>query len=169
MVWMDYPRFPILEMRLRNFPHSMKFQSWKVNFKTEVFSKTADLHLTMQWITEVEIANSIEELLTSRTIVGRTDFADDDKLDAMIASSLKKPLDRHVHFRRKKRVEEQRVQEFDRFLRGRQIAHMIYEPFRATGASEAVELLSDLFNIRLQNDDVHDVSAIWDQALLSAN
>ena len=42
-------------------------------------------------------------------------------------------------------VEEQRAQEHDRFLRGRPIADVIYEHFRATGADEAVQSLSDLF------------------------
>ena len=45
---MDYPRFPILEMHLGKFPDSKGIQSWKVNSKTEVCSKTADPHLTMQ-------------------------------------------------------------------------------------------------------------------------
>ena len=80
----------------------MEFQSWKVNIKTEVCSKTADPHLTMQWIKEVEIAKSIDELMTSRSIVGRADFLDYDMLDAMIASASKKLLDKHVHFRRRR-------------------------------------------------------------------
>ena len=46
---------------------------------------------------------------------------------------------------------------------------MIYEHFRATGAYEAVQGLSDLFKKRLQDDDVHDVDTRWDQALLSAS
>ena len=46
---------------------------------------------------------------------------------------------------------------------------MIYEHFRATGAYEAVQGLSDLFSIRLQNVDVHDFDVRWDHALLSAN
>ena len=46
---------------------------------------------------------------------------------------------------------------------------MIYEHFRATGAYEAVQGLSDLFNIRLQNDDVQDFDVRWDQALLLSN
>ena len=75
-------------------------------------------------------------------------------LDAIIASVLKKLLNTHVHFRRRVSVEEQRAQKYDRFLRGRQIAYMIYEHFRATGAYEALQGLSDLFNVRLQNDDV---------------
>ena len=45
---MDYPRFPIWEMHLGKFPDSKGFQSWKVNSKIEVCSKTADPHLTMQ-------------------------------------------------------------------------------------------------------------------------
>ena len=78
--------------------------------------------------------------------------------DALIASALKRLLD-----------EEQRSQKNDRFLRGRQIACMIYEHFRATGAYEAVQGLSDLFSIRLQNDDVQDFDFRWDQALVSAS
>ena len=65
----------------------------------------------------------------------------------------------------KKYVDEK----YDRFLRGRQIVHMIYEHFRATGAYEAVQVLSDLFGVRLRNDDVQDFDVRWDQALLSAS
>ena len=117
----------------------MEFQSWKVNFKTEVVSKTAYRHLTMHWIKEVEMAKSIGDLMNSRSIVGRTDFADFDMLDAMIASALKRLLDKHVHFRKRVFVEEQRAPKHDRFLRGRQIASMIYEHFCATRAYEAVQ------------------------------
>ena len=78
----------------------MEFQSWKVNFKTEVCSKTANPQMTLHWIKEVEIAKSIDELMTSRSIVGRTDFPDFDMLDAMVASALKKVLNTHIHFRK---------------------------------------------------------------------
>ena len=47
---------------------------WKVNFKTEVCARSAFPHLTLHWIKEVEIAKSIDELMTSRSITGRTDF-----------------------------------------------------------------------------------------------
>ena len=94
----DYPRFPISELHLGKFRYSMEFQSWKVNFKTAVCSKAAYPHLTMHWIKEGEMAKSIDELVTSRSIVGRTDFTDYVVLDAMIASALKKLLDKHVHF-----------------------------------------------------------------------
>ena len=141
---MDYPRFPISELHLGKLPDSMEFQSWKVNFKTEVRSKSVD-PLTMHWIKEVEIAKSIDELMTSRSTVERTDFSDYDVLDAMVASALKRLLDNHFLFRKRVSVEVQRAQKHDRFLRGRQIADMIYEHFRATGAFQAVKRLSNLF------------------------
>ena len=123
----------------------------------------------MQWIKEAETAKPIDELLTSRSITGRTDSPDYDVLDAIIASALKRLLDKHIHFRKRVSVEEQRAQKYDRFLRGRQLAYTIYEHFRATGAHEAVQGLSDWFNIRLRNDDVQDFDTTWHQALLSAS
>ena len=51
---MDFLRFPNSEMHLGKFTDSFEFQSWKVNFKAEVCSKTLDLYLTMHWIKEVD-------------------------------------------------------------------------------------------------------------------
>ena len=111
----DYPIFPIPNLHVGKFPDSVEFQSWKVNLKTEASSKSADPHLTMHWIKEVEMAKSIEELMTSRSIVRRSDFADYDMLGAMIASALKRLLDKHIHFRKRVSVEEHRAQTYYRF------------------------------------------------------
>ena len=73
----------------------MEFLSRKVN--SDGCFGTADPHLTMHWIKEVEIAKSIDELLTSRSIVGRNDFPDFDMFDAMIASALERLLDKQSH------------------------------------------------------------------------
>ena len=48
--------------------------------------RDTDPQITMHWINVVETAKSIDELMTSRSIVERTDFSDYDVLDAMIAS-----------------------------------------------------------------------------------
>ena len=114
------------------------------------------------------MAKSIDGFLTSQSITGRTDFYDYDLLDAKIASAEKK-LITNVHFRRRVCTEELRAQNEARLLRGRQIASMICEHFRATGAYDAAQRLSDLFNVRLPNDDVQDFDTRWDQALLSAS
>ena len=110
----------------------------------------------------------MDDFLTPQSIAGRRDFPDYETLDAKIASALKKLLT-SVQFRRRVIVEEQRAQNDERFLRGRQIAYMIYEHFRATGAYEAVQGPSDLFSIRSQNDDVQDFDTRWDQALSGAS
>ena len=46
---------------------------------------------------------------------------------------------------------------------------MICEHFRATGAHEAAQGLSDLFNIRIQDDDVQDFRHKMGQALSAAS
>ena len=51
-------------------------------------------------------------------------------------------------------LEEQRAQMQDRFLRGRQIAILIYEYFRVTGAHEAVLDSPDLFSTTSHGDEV---------------
>ena len=51
----------------------------------------------------------------------------------------------------------------------RQIAHMIYEHFPATGAYDAAQGFLDLFNICLKNDDVQDFDTRWDQILLGTS
>ena len=136
---MEYPRFTISEMPLGKFPDSMEVESWTANFKTEVCAKTANPQITMSWITEVEKAKSIDESSTSQSILGRTDYPDCEMLDVMIASALKKILNSHIQFLKRISVEEQRAQKYDRLLRERQIAHMIYEHCRVTGAYESVQ------------------------------
>ena len=115
---MDFPRYPISELHLVKFLDTLEFGSWKVNFKTEVCTNSEFPQITMYWIEEVEIAKSSDDLMTSRSITGRTDFPDYEMLDAKIVSALKKLLT-HVHFSNRVSVEEQRAQKDVLFLRGR--------------------------------------------------
>ena len=46
---MDYPRIQIAELYVGKFSDSMEFQSWKVNFRTEVCVRTADPQIAMLW------------------------------------------------------------------------------------------------------------------------
>ena len=171
---MDCPRILFTEWNLGKFPDSMNFQSWKINFKSEVCPGKADLQITMQWINEVEIVKSVDELLKSRPFVGRTDFPDFDTLDAMVASAYKKLFNTQIHFRERVSVGEQRAQKTRPILtRKTNIAFMVYEYFRATGASTgaygAVQGLTELLTISLQHDDVQDFDTRWDHALLKVS
>ena len=67
-------------------------------------------------------------------------------LDAKIASALNRII-HNTRFKRKVSLEEQEAQKEDRFLRVRQIAYLIYEYFRFTGASDSVDNYADLFTI----------------------
>ena len=55
----------------------------------------------------------------------------------------------------------------DCFLRGRQIAYLIYEYFRVTGANDSVDNYADLFTIALRNDDIQKFDSKWDEILSS--
>ena len=71
------------------------------------------------------------------------------------------------HFNRKISLKEQKAQKQDRFLRGRQIAYLIYEYFRVIGANDSVENYADLFTVGLRNDDIQEFDSKWDGILLS--
>ena len=82
-------------------------------------------------------------------------------LDAKIASALNRII-HNTQFKRKVSLEDKKALKEDRFLRGRQIAHLIYEYFRVTGANDSVENYADLFTIVLRNDDIQEFDSKWD-------
>ena len=119
----------------------------------------------MQWIKEVELVDSVDDLRSSLSIRGIS-MPNFEVLDARTASALNKII-HNSHFKRRISLEEQKAQKQDRFLRGRQIAYLIYEYFRVTVAHDSVENYADLFTISLRNDDVQEFDSKWDGILLS--
>ena len=101
----------------------------------------------------MENPTSADDLMTSQSIE-RRDFSDFEMLDSQIGSALKKIIS-NQHFRRRVSVEEQ-------------IAHMIYDHFRATGAYDSTRPIKS-FQYTLQGDDIQDFDTTLDQALLSAS
>ena len=119
----------------------------------------------MLWIKEVEMVHSVDGLKSSSSIRGIS-MPDFEVLDAKIASALNRII-HNSHFKRRISLEEQKAQKQDRFLGGRQIAYLIYENFRVTGANDSVENYTDLFTIVLRNDDIQEFDSKWDGILLS--
>ena len=73
---------------------------------------------------------------SSRSVAG-SNFPSFEMLDAETSSALNKII-QNSHFKKKVSLEEQKAQKEDRFLRGRQIAFMIYDYVRVTGAQNTV-------------------------------
>ena len=113
----------------------------------------------------MELVDSVDELRSSSSTRGIS-MPNCEVLDARIASALNKII-HNSHFKRKISLEEQKAQKEDRFLRGRQIAYLIYEQFRVTGTDNSVENYTDLFSIVLRNDDIQEFESKWDGILLS--
>ena len=53
------------------------------------------------------------------------------------------------------------------FFRGRQIAYMMHDYFRVTGAHDTVMDYADSFSVTIRNDDVQDFETRRDEVLLS--
>ena len=119
----------------------------------------------MLWIKEVEMVDSVDDLKSSRSIKG-THGPDFEVLDAKIASALHRII-QNTSFKKKVSLEEMKAHKEDRFLRGRQIAHLNYEYFWVTGANDSVENYADLFTVALRNDNVEEFDTKWDEFLLS--
>ena len=111
------------------FPTSATLTCWKIRFKTEVCTCSQFPSEAMQWIKEVELVDSVDELRSSSSIRG-IPMPNFEVLDARIASALNKII-HNSHFKRRISLEEQKAQKQDRFLRGRQIAYLIYDYFRS--------------------------------------
>ena len=119
----------------------------------------------MHLIKEVDMVDSVDDLMSSSSIRG-LQMPNFEVLDARIASALNRII-HNSHFKRRISLEEQKAQKQDRFLRGRQIAYLIYEYFRVTGANGSVENYFDLFTISLRIDDIQEFDSKWDGILLS--
>ena len=96
----------------------------------------------------------------------RNENAKFEVLDKKIASALNRII-HNTPFKRRISLEEQKAQKEDRFLREKQIAYLIHEYFRVTGANDSVENYADLFTIFLRNDDIQEFDSKWDGNLLS--
>ena len=161
----DQQRLQISDLHFEKFPTPATFACWKIRFKTEVCTCSQFPTEVMQWIKEVEMVDSVDDLRSSSSIRGIS-MPNFEVLDARIASALNKII-HNSHFRRRISLEEQKAQKQDRFLRGRQIAYLIYDYFRVTGVHDSVENYADLFTISLRNDDIQEFDSKWDGILLS--
>ena len=161
----DQQRLQISDLHFDKFPTPATFACWKIRFKTEVCTCSQFPTEAMQWIKEVELVDSVDELRSSSSTRGIS-MPNFEVLDARIASALNKII-HNSQFKRRISLEEQKAQKEDRFLRGRQIAYLIYDHFRVTGSHDSVENYTDLFTTVLRNDDIQEFDSKWDGILLS--
>ena len=159
----DQQRLQISDLHFDKFPTPTTFAFWKIIFKTEVCTCSQFPTEAMLWIKEVEMVESVDDLKSSRSITG-THGPNFELLDARIASALNKIIQ---NTRFKKSLGEMKAHKEDHFLPGRQIAYLIYEYFRVTGAHDSVENYADQFTIVLRNGDFQEFDSKCDGISLS--
>ena len=161
----DQQRLQISDLHFDKFPSPATFACWKIRFKTEVCICSQFPSDAMHWIKEVEMVDSVDDLVYSSSIRG-IQMPNFEVPNARIASALNRII-HNSHFKTRICLEEQKAQKQDRILRGRQIAYLIYDYFRVTGANDSVENYADLFTIGLRNGDIQEFDSKWDGILLS--
>ena len=82
-------RQQISELHFDKFPNPQSSLVWKIPFKTQVTTRSDFPSDAMLWIKEVEMVDSVDELKSSRSAIGK-DFPNFEILDAKIASALNK-------------------------------------------------------------------------------
>ena len=111
------------------------------------------------------MVDPLDELKSSRSACGKN-FPIFEMLDAKIASALNEIIQNSL-FEKKVSLEEQKAQKEDRFLRGRQIAFMIYDYFRVSGAHNTVLDYADYSLLLFMMTNIQEFDAKWDEVLLS--
>ena len=110
-----------------------------MRFKTEVSTCSQFPTEAMLWVKEVEMVDSVDDLKSSLSVRG-IQMPNFEVLDARIASALNRIIHK-TQFKRKVSLEEQKHKKGDRFLRGRQIAYLIYEYFWVIRANDSVRTM----------------------------
>ena len=100
----DQQRLQISDLEFDKFPTPATFACWKIRFKTEVCTCSQFPTEAMQWIKEVEMVESVDDLKSSRAIRG-THGPDFKLLDAKVASALNRII-HNSHFKRRVSLEE---------------------------------------------------------------
>ena len=102
----DQQRLQISDLHFDKFPTPATFACWKIRFKTEVCTCSQFPTEAMQWIKEVELVESVDELRSSSSTCGIS-MPNLEVLDARIASALNKII-HNSHFKRKISLEDKR-------------------------------------------------------------
>ena len=102
----DQQRLQISDLHFDKFPTPATFVCWKIRFKTEVCTCSQFTSEAMQWIKEVELVDSVDELRSSSSRRGIS-MPNFEVLDARIASALNKII-HDSQFKRRISLEEQK-------------------------------------------------------------
>ena len=161
----DQQRLQISDLHYDKFPTPATFDCWKIRFQTEVCTCSQFLTEAMQWIKEVSwLIQWMNWDLRHLLVVFQCQilkYLMRELLQPWTKSSTI-PISKGKSVWRNKRPRKRTV-----FLRGRQIAYLIYDQFRVTGTHDSVENYTDLFTIALRNDDIQEFDSKWDGILLS--
>ena len=135
---------------LRQVPCTSYVCLLEEKFKTEECTCSQFLTKVMLSIKETETVDSVNASRFS-SFSKSISMPNSDILDVKIVSVLNKII-HNSHFKRWISLGERQAQKQDRFLRGKQIAPLIYDYFQVTGNHDSLEYYADQFTNVRRND-----------------
>ena len=161
----DQQRLQISDLHFDKFPTPATFACWKIRFKTEVCTCSKFLTEPMQWIKEVELVDSVDDLRSSYLFV---------VFQCRILKYLMRGLFQHwtkssiiSSSKRRISLEEQKGPEAGPFhlrntdcLLDLRVLPGHWDPWFCRN-------YTDLFTIVLRNDDIQEFDSKWDGIWLS--
>ena len=148
--WKNYGADQRLKISHLHFTTPATFACWKIRFKIEVCTCSQFPMEAMLWVKEVELVDSVSDLKSSCSVRGIQCQILKYSMRRLLLLHHWNRIVHNTQFQRKVSLEEEKAQKEDRFFRGRQIAYLIYEYFRVTGANDSVENNADLFTMKIE-------------------
>ena len=142
------------ECKIEAFPTSVRFRTWKMNFKKKIASISGNPDEAFLWINEIEEADTMDELAESGLF---------PLLDSKIASGLSEIL--NGEFQRQVQVLDEKAAIKGRMLKGRQIAWLIYQHFRLSEAEGSILEFNDLLSVELRGDNLMAFKNDWEMVM----
>ena len=159
----DSPHGEKTRWNSRNFLHLQGSFVGSWFFRIEVCSVSHHLLMQCHGFEEFEPQN-IDDVSTSYPTTG-TFYSNFETLDAHDRNGSQEHLD-VFELQEGSPVGRQRAQKDERFLRERQIAHMISEHVGTAGTSESILEFSDIMTITLRWNDDQGFDSKWEAVLL---
>ena len=108
-------------------------------------------------MSKIDSAKATEDLRTSEGVYSQTSPSHFVTLDSKIANAFKKKVS----------IEEQKAQNENRLLRGKEITFRILRSLQVTGTDGSIGDFSDLMGVTRRGDNVQGVDTMWDEVLVS--
>ena len=136
-------------------PKSHELRGWKIIVKRNLAAASGRPRTAVQWFSEADQAQSIEELEDDGTF---------ETLSSKIASALLNII--HGEFKRQIEVIEEKLLMEGKMLNGRQLYFLVLKDRSRPTTDDRISTFEDLLRVQMNGDNLRRFQTDWEKALL---